>query len=74
VTNIGTRPTFGQGDRAIEVHLLDFRADLYGKELKLEFIERLREERCFNTPQELKLQINRDVKRAKQILGTGNGA
>ena len=43
VTNIGRRPTFGGGERTIEVYLLDFSGELYGRELKIELISRLRE-------------------------------
>lgn len=67
-TNIGTRPTFGQGNRTIEVHLIGFEGDLYGKEIRLEFIQRLREERHFASLEELKSQIKRDIKSAKEIL------
>lgn len=67
-TNIGTRPTFGKGNRSVEVHLIGFEGDLYGKELRLEFIHRLREERQFASPEELKYQIERDIKKAKEIL------
>jgi riboflavin kinase/FMN adenylyltransferase len=68
VTNIGLRPTFGQGERAVEVYLLDFKGQLYGQELRVELVERLRGERHFPTSEELKAQINRDVEQAISIL------
>jgi len=68
VTNIGTRPTFGEGERTVEVYLLDFEGALYTQELRLELIERLRAEKRFSNPEELKAQISRDVERARSIL------
>jgi riboflavin kinase/FMN adenylyltransferase len=71
VTNIGRRPTFGHGERTVEVYLLDFEGKLYGKEFKIELLERLRAERHFSNPEELKTQISKDVKQAKEILKKG---
>jgi riboflavin kinase/FMN adenylyltransferase len=68
VTNIGTRPTFGEGERTVEVYLLDFEGTLYSQELRVELIERLRAEKRFSNPEELKAQISRDVERARSIL------
>ena len=68
VTNIGTRPTFGEGQRTVEVYLLDFEGALYTQELRLELIERLRAEKRFSNPEELKAQISRDVEQARSIL------
>ena len=69
VTNIGESPTFGQGERTIEVYLLDFAGELYDRELRIELVGRLREERRFSTPEELKTQISRDVEETRAILG-----
>ena len=69
VTNIGQRPTFGQGERTIEVYILDFAGELYGREMRIELVGRLREERRFSTPEELKTQIARDVEETRAILG-----
>jgi len=68
VVNIGQRPTFGEKDRTIEVYLLDFRGDLYGEEIKVELVERLRAERKFDSADELKVQISKDVEGARAIL------
>jgi riboflavin kinase/FMN adenylyltransferase len=68
MTNIGTNPTFGGNKRLVEVYLLDYRGDLYGQELSVEIIERLRDEKKFETPEELKAQIAEDVKRGKSAL------
>ncbi|HEX9778717.1 MAG TPA: bifunctional riboflavin kinase/FAD synthetase [Geopsychrobacteraceae bacterium] len=68
VVNIGRRPTFGAGEPTIEVHLLDFSGDLYGETLRLYFIERLRGERSFSGPEELKQAIAQDILRSRQRL------
>ncbi|MBI2906066.1 MAG: bifunctional riboflavin kinase/FAD synthetase [Chloroflexi bacterium] len=68
VTNIGRRPTFDNGERSIEVFLLNFHDNLYGSEVRLEIIARLRGERRFRDEEELKAQITRDVARARALL------
>ncbi len=70
VANIGVRPTFcGQNKRPnIEVHLLDFQGDLYGKYLQVQFIRRIREERRFASPRELIAQIKQDILMARGII------
>ena len=70
LTNIGRRPTFGKGKRLVEVLLLDGDSDLYGRELEIDILERLRGEKKFNTAEELKKQIARDVERGKKWLGS----
>jgi len=69
VANVGSRPTFGEGKRLVEAHILDFEGDLYGEELRLEFVERLRPERRFPSVEELVSQMRLDVSRARKILG-----
>lgn len=71
MTNIGRHPTFGGSQRLVEVYLLDYQGDLYGRELTVDIIDRLRGEIKFDTPEELKKQIAEDVKRGKAILKTG---
>jgi riboflavin kinase/FMN adenylyltransferase len=69
MTNIGRRPTFGvHNKRTIEVFILSYDQDLYGKDLKIELVERLRSERKFENSEALKKQIAEDVKRGKEIL------
>jgi len=68
MSNIGVRPTFDNGPRSIEVFLLDYQGDLYGKEMKIELIERLRPERKFASPEDLKQQISEDISRGREIL------
>jgi riboflavin kinase/FMN adenylyltransferase len=70
MTNIGQRPTFGGGEQVVEVYLLDYHSDLYGQELTIDIIERLRGEKKFDTPEELKKQIAEDVKQGKAVLKT----
>jgi riboflavin kinase/FMN adenylyltransferase len=68
LTNIGKRPTFGRGERLVEVLLLDYDSDLYGRELEIDILERLRGEKKFKTAEELKKQIARDVERGRKWL------
>ncbi|MFI5253869.1 MAG: riboflavin biosynthesis protein RibF [Candidatus Limnocylindrales bacterium] len=68
VASLGVRPTFGAGERVLEVHLLDFDEDLYGERLRVEFVRRQRGERRFATVAGLVAQMARDVARARTIL------
>jgi len=70
VLNIGWNPTFGDNRQTIEVFLLDFRENIYGKNLEVLFIEKLRDEKKFSGPEELVAQIERDVSQARGILET----
>jgi riboflavin kinase/FMN adenylyltransferase len=67
--SIGVRPTFvtGRGE-LIEAYLLDFDGDLYGEELRLDFLERLRGERRFESPEALVEQMHRDVRRTREVV------
>ena len=56
--NIGVKPTFGGSEVTIEAHLFDFPGDLYGKELRVQFLERLRAEQRFASVAELVGQIS----------------
>ena len=67
--NIGYRPTLNNGrERSIEVHILDFEGDLYGKSIKVEFAHRLREERTFGNLDELTAQLRKDQERVRELL------
>jgi riboflavin kinase/FMN adenylyltransferase len=69
VVNVGVRPSFEIGSqRVVEVHILDFKGDIYGCDLVVEFVERLRDERRFADVEELKAQIERDITQAWHIL------
>jgi riboflavin kinase/FMN adenylyltransferase len=66
--NIGVRPTFDTGrGELIEAYILDFEGDLYGKQLRLDFLSRLRGERRFSTAEALVEQMRRDVERTREI-------
>ena len=66
VINIGRRPTVNNGnDVTIEVHILDFQGDLYGRHLRVEFLRRLRPEMKFSGFDELKAQIQKDIDNAR---------
>lgn len=68
ITNIGYRPTFGHNELLIETHIFDFNEDIYKKRLKVEFVDRVRDEQKFNGPEALVEQIKKDVQRVKEIL------
>jgi len=70
MTNIGSRPTFGGGEQLIEAYLLDYNGDLYGHELAIDIIGRLRDEKKFDTAEQLKEQIAQDIKQGKAMLKT----
>jgi len=70
MTNIGKRPTFGHSERIVEVYILNYDSDLYGRELKIDVIERLRDEKQFDTAEELKKQIIEDVNQGRAILNS----
>jgi riboflavin kinase/FMN adenylyltransferase len=63
------RPTFttGRGE-LIETYVLDFDGDLYGSELRLDFLRRLRGERRFGTPEALVEQMRRDIERTREVV------
>jgi len=67
-TNIGIRPTFGKGEKTVETHLLNYKGDLYDKDMKVEFVQKLRDEQRFSSPEELKIQIEKDVQEVEAIL------
>jgi riboflavin kinase/FMN adenylyltransferase len=71
VSNIGVRPTVTGSSPApvtVETHVLDFEQDVYDKDVKLEFLLRLRDERRFPDTVALVAQIRRDVGRARRFF------
>jgi len=68
MTNIGKRPTFDGSQRLVEVYILDYQGNLYGQEMKIDIIERLRGEMKFGNAEELKKQMAEDVKQGRIIL------
>jgi riboflavin kinase/FMN adenylyltransferase len=69
ITNIGTRPTVDtSGKTTIETHIFDFDRDLYGMRVRLAFVQRLRDERAFESLDALKSQIAADCSRARVLF------
>jgi riboflavin kinase/FMN adenylyltransferase len=68
VTNVGTRPTFNETEPTIETHLLRYSGDLYGRRVRLSFVQRLRDERRFDTVDALRAQIEADQRRADHLF------
>jgi riboflavin kinase/FMN adenylyltransferase len=73
VANLGRRPTVGGTRVQLEAHLFDFSADLYGRHLRVAFIDFLRPEKKFSGLPELKAQIAEDSRRAREILAAYAG-
>ena len=67
-TSIGVRPTFGSGARSVETFILNFDSEIYGEEVTLQFVSRLREELAFSTVDALVQQMHLDVEKAKEVL------
>jgi riboflavin kinase/FMN adenylyltransferase len=68
IVNIGDNPTFGDQQKRVESHLLDFEGDMYGKIIRVDFLKRLREEIKFDTAGDLKKQIAKDIGRARHYF------
>jgi riboflavin kinase/FMN adenylyltransferase len=68
LTNVGYNPTFGNGVFSVETHILDFSGDLLGKSIRVNFIQRLRDEKNFETVGDLADQIGQDVKHARTLF------
>jgi riboflavin kinase/FMN adenylyltransferase len=68
MTNIGKDPTFGGNERTVEAYLLDYHGDLYGYELTVDFVAKLRNEKKFASADDLKKQVAEDVRQGKSIL------
>ena len=66
--NIGFSPTFDNNALSVETHILDFNQDIYGEEIKINFVKKLRDERKFSRVEELVTQIKKDIETARKIL------
>lgn len=66
--NIGTRPTFEGKRQTLEVNILDFEGNLYGQQVTIAFVARLRKEQRFKSPEALVAQLNGDKEKVKKIL------
>ncbi len=69
--NVGYNPTFGGTELSVEVFVFDFQENIYDRSIRVRFIERLRDEKRFSGPDELAVQIAKDVEKAKAILSEG---
>ncbi|MBX5490968.1 MAG: bifunctional riboflavin kinase/FAD synthetase [Chloroflexi bacterium] len=70
VANLGSRPTFGEEQPLLEVHLLDYAGDLYGQSLAFDFLDRVRPVQRFASVEALRAQIARDIDAARALLHT----
>ena len=68
MANIGRRPTVGATQRSVEVHIIDFEGDLYGKRISFEVSKKYREVYHFNTLEDLKRQLVKDRDAAQREL------
>jgi riboflavin kinase / FMN adenylyltransferase len=68
VANIGYSPTFGDRIFTVEVHILDFQDNIYNQKIKVNFIQRIRDEKKFSGVSELSAQIKKDVETAREII------
>ena len=68
LANIGIKPTFGGEALTVELHLLDFEGDLYGRNLNIVLLDKLREERAFSDPVDLVAQIRKDIHQARVLF------
>jgi riboflavin kinase / FMN adenylyltransferase len=66
VTNVGIAPTFERGDKKIETHIIDFDRQVYGEVLTIKFLKKLREEKRFNSFDDLRVQIGKDIADARK--------
>ncbi len=68
VLHIGDRPTFGDRQKTLEVHFLDFHHNIYSRDIELIFVKKLRDIRRFKDPDALRKAIQNDVRRARKLL------
>lgn len=68
VANVGYNPTFGNQALSVEAHVMDYDGDLYGRRIRIHFVQRIRDERKFAGPEELKARIAVDVELGRRIL------
>ena len=68
VANIGKNPTFGNDVLSVEAHILDFKGDIYGRDIRVHFVQRIRDEKKFSGIDELKARIAKDIDLGRQIL------
>ena len=69
--NAGYRPTFGENRLTVEAFIFDFKGDIYHQDVRVRFVQRIRDEKRFESPEALVKQIGKDVARARRILKAG---
>jgi riboflavin kinase/FMN adenylyltransferase len=69
--NAGYRPTFGENRLTVEAFIFDFEGDIYHQDVRVRFVQRIRDEKRFESPEALVKQIGKDVARARAILKAG---
>ncbi len=69
VTNVGARPTFCDHENSVETHIIDFNGTIYNHEIRICFLEKLRETKTFTSPFQLKEQISRDIEQGRKLIG-----
>lgn len=69
VVNVGFNPTFNRDRLSVEVHIFDFQDKIYGQEIEVIFVDRIRSEKTFQSAGQLVEQIKKDIQTAKEILG-----
>lgn len=67
-TNIGVRPTFGHNARTFETFIMDFSGDLYGKQITIEFVARIRPEMKFPSVETLVAQMKKDIEKSRELV------
>jgi riboflavin kinase/FMN adenylyltransferase len=72
VCYIGRRPTFAKNAQSIEAHIFDFKNNIYGQDLEIQFLRKIRSEKKFSGPQALIKQIKKDIIKARAILSLRN--
>ncbi|AEV69024.1 bifunctional riboflavin kinase/FAD synthetase [Acetivibrio clariflavus] len=68
ITNIGNNPTFSEQKKSIETYILDYSGNIYGKDIEVFFLKKIRGEKKFNSIDELVEQIRRDIEKARQYF------
>lgn len=67
ITNVGSAPTFNEEKVIIETHILDFNKDIYSKNIMVEFIDLIRKQQKFSSPDELIIQLKKDTKLRREL-------
>jgi len=70
VVNVGERPTFAERGLSVEIHVLDFEGELYGRFMDVTLVEKLRDEQRFGRVEDLVEQIRKDITRARAVLAS----